>query len=615
MDGRCFPILHSTDLIRWAEHGSAMDALANDHVEYWAPEVSFWNGTFYLYYSSGDGVSMQLRVAESRQPSGPFTDSGHSLSPPGFAIDPHVFNDEDGRRWMFYATDFLDHTHIGTGTVCDRLVDPYSLAGSPLPVARGSFDWHVFDPERMEKGGVRWYTIEGPCVLKHKGLYYEMFSAGNWKNRTYGVGYAYSDNIERSQEWTQVCDGDSIFPVMRTVPDLAIGPGHNSVVRGPDNSQLYCVYHRWDASQVARLMAVDRLEFVGKQLVIYGPSTTPQHRPTPPRIRWDSILIPTHIAEADTGPRSEWSEARIPASVGSGIILEVWVRAEQGSGTYGICIYDDTSSRLQIQVHPAGLFEIVQDAGHTFPDLKQTGQTLPPEFRADVHHLIHVEISGRLLRAVLDGGRELKCVLRGAPVHAALFTNGASAKFEGLSYTCGWTDTFCDDDVSLGDLGWLGGLSGWSIDMMNLRKLPNTRAGVLYKPLPSSSYELVVNVWLPEFSSKTTYRFLPLATDTEDGPQIEIAQGVNAYGVSVHGIDSEDDSERMELLHGLSTNRCEQLRFRVEENIFSVECRSQMIYSGSVTKCATRIGFDATGDARVDMIRVVGLEGHPGESV
>ena len=125
----------------------------------------------------------------------------------------------------------------------------------------------------------------------------------------------------------------------------------------------------------------------------------------------------------------------------------------------------------------------------------------------------------------------------------------------------------------------------------------------------------MVNVWLPEFSSKTTYRFLPLATDTEDGPQIEIAQGVNAYGVSVHGIDSEDDSERMELLHGLSTNRCEQLRFRVEENIFSVECRSQMIYSGSVTKCATRIGFDATGDARVDMIRVVGLEGHPGESV
>jgi GH43 family beta-xylosidase len=615
MDGRCFPILHSTDLIRWTEHGSAMDALANDHVEYWAPEVTFWNGTFYLYYSSGDGVSMQLRVAESKQPSGPFTDSGRSLSPPGFAIDPHVFKDEDGRRWMFYATDFLEHTHIGTGTVCDRLLDPYSLAGSPLPVTRGRFDWHVFDPERMEKGGVRWYTIEGPCVLKHKGLYYEMFSAGNWKNMTYGVGYAYSDNIERNQEWTQVCDGNSIFPVMQTVPDLAIGPGHNSVVRGPDNSQLYCIYHRWDASQVARLMAVDRLEFVGKQLVIYGPSTTPEHRPTPPRVRWDSILIPHHFTETETGDQTGWSETRIPVSVGSGILLEVWVRSVQGLGTYGICIYDDSSSRLEVRINPSGHFEIFQDVGTTYPDLKHTREALPPEFRADVHHLIHIEISGRLLRAVIDGGRELKCVLPGAPIHAALFTNEASAKFEGLSYTCGWTDNFCDDGVSLGDLGWVGGLSAWSIGKMNLRRLPGTRDGVLYKPLPSSSYELVANVWLPEFASKTTYRFWPLATDTEDGPQIEIAEGASGYHVSVRGMNPENDSERMELLRDLTADHWEQFRFRVDENIFSVGCRSQMIYRGSVTKCATRIGFDASGDALVDMIRVVGLEGYPGESL
>jgi hypothetical protein len=349
--------------------------------------------------------------------------------------------------------------------------------------------------------------------------------------------------------------------------------------------------------------------------VIYGPSTTPEHCPTPPRVRWDSTLIPLHFAEAVTGEQTGWSETRIPASVGSGVLLEVWVRALEGLGTYGICIYDDSSSRFEVRINQAGHFEIFQDDGTTFPDLKQTRQALPPEFRGDVHHLIHIEISGRLLRAVIDSGRELKCVLPGDPIHAALFTNGASAKFEGLSYTCGWTDNFCDDGVSLGDLGWVGGLSGWSIDMLNLRRLPDIRDGVLYKPLPSSSYELVANVWLPEFASKATYRFWPLATDTEDGPQIEIAEGANGYHVSVRGMNPENDLDSVELLRDLTADRWEQFRFRVDENIFSVGCRSQMIYRGSVTNCATRIGFDATGDALVDMIRVVGLEGYPGESV
>jgi len=320
-----------------------MDPLTDDHTEYWAPEVSFWNGHFYLYYSSGDGESrMQIRVAVAEKPCGPFIDSGRVLSPPGFAIDPHVFNDNDGRRWMFYATDFLNHTHIGTGTVCDRVIDPYSLAGSPLPVTRGRFDWHVFDPKRMEKGGVRWYTIEGPCVLKHKGLYYEMFSAGNWKNTTYGVGYAYSDKIDRNEEWTQVCDGDLIFPVMRTIPEQAIGPGHNSVVRGPDNSQKYCIYHRWDPSGTRREMSVDRLEFVGKELVVYGPSTSPERRPNQ-------------------------AQTRIPNRIGPGMILEAWVSAgetgEERTGTYGVSIDEE---KIQIN-SAAGRFELAPGTGPALP--------------------------------------------------------------------------------------------------------------------------------------------------------------------------------------------------------------------------------------------------------
>src|SRR5512144_1058698 len=71
-DGRVFGILHSTDLVHWREAGGAMPPLQGAATEYWAPEVSYRNGLFFLYYSVGDGVAMQLRVATADTPEGPF---------------------------------------------------------------------------------------------------------------------------------------------------------------------------------------------------------------------------------------------------------------------------------------------------------------------------------------------------------------------------------------------------------------------------------------------------------------------------------------------------------------------------------------------------------------
>src|SRR5688572_21243904 len=64
-DGMCFPMLVSDDLIHWKEQGGAMTPLDQAYSEYWAPEVNLWEGKFYLYYSVGDGSSMQIRTAVS----------------------------------------------------------------------------------------------------------------------------------------------------------------------------------------------------------------------------------------------------------------------------------------------------------------------------------------------------------------------------------------------------------------------------------------------------------------------------------------------------------------------------------------------------------------------
>src|SRR5262249_48345199 len=139
--------------------------------------------------------------------------------------------------------------------------------------------WQVFDPHRAEKGGVRWHTVEGPFVLKHKGRYFQMYSGGNWKNVTYGVSYGATDDIRAEREWTQVEHTASRLLLLRTIPGVVIGPGHNSVIRGPDNRQLFCVYHRWAPDGSARVLALDRQEFVGARLEVLGPTTAPQPAP------------------------------------------------------------------------------------------------------------------------------------------------------------------------------------------------------------------------------------------------------------------------------------------------------------------------------------------------
>lgn len=294
-DGGVFGIIHSADLVHWDYIGSAMQPIAGNHPCYWAPEVvdngkgERKSGTprFLMYYSVGNEETMNIRVAGSDLPQGPFRDLDVMLTKEPFAIDPHVFIEDNGSRYLFYATDFLTHTHIGTGTAVDRMIDPLTLEGNPEPVTRARYEWQVYDPNRASKGGVKWHTVEGPFVLKHNGNYYQMFSGGNWQNLTYGVSYAVSDKIKPGHEWTQHADGSRVLPILRTIPDKVIGPGHNSVITGPDGKQLFCVYHVWHNG--VRAMCIDRMEWVGDDLIIHGPTTTEQ--PSPSEVQQPKISL------------------------------------------------------------------------------------------------------------------------------------------------------------------------------------------------------------------------------------------------------------------------------------------------------------------------------------
>lgn len=255
-----FPLLRSNDLVNWESLGYALIAVSPDlGNDYWAPEVAYSDGIFYLYYSIGHGdKEHHIRVAVSERPEGPFENTGRYLTDLPFAIDASPFQDDDGEWYLFYARDFLDTDNgfrAGTGLVVDRLIGMTKLAGEERIVMRARHDWQMFMADRpMYDGVYDWHTLEGPVVRKHDGRYCCFYSGGCWKNDTYGVDYAVADSVMGPYSESGNNDGPR---VLRTIPGKVIGPGHNSIVAGPDGE--FIVYHAWDLAMTARRMCIDPL--------------------------------------------------------------------------------------------------------------------------------------------------------------------------------------------------------------------------------------------------------------------------------------------------------------------------------------------------------------------
>jgi len=266
-DDRIFSTWRSDDLVHWEQlPGALTPPSSNTNYLYWAPEVTENKGIYYLYYAMG-GVEPEhfgIRVALSDHPQGPYFDSGVVLKDcqtNRFTIDPFPFRDDDGQWYLFYARDFLntdDGARAGTALVVDRMIDMTTLAGEPRTVLRARHDWQRFQAERPMYGGTLWdwHTLEGPCVRKHEGRYYCFYSGGRWETESYGVDYAVADHPLGPYQDTSDSGGAR---VLRSAPDHLLGPGHNSLVVGPDGETEYLAYHAWDPGRVARRMCLDRL--------------------------------------------------------------------------------------------------------------------------------------------------------------------------------------------------------------------------------------------------------------------------------------------------------------------------------------------------------------------
>ena len=276
--GKVFPVLQSIDFFQWSFASSAMvrpDSRLGDN--FWAPAVVHAQDKFYLYYSVGQGdKNHQLRVATSDSPQGPYNDVGKSLLDPkvcSFAIDPHPFQDADGHWYLFYARDFLDSSNSvrpGTALMVARMNNMTELENEGRTVLRARSNWQRFKSNRLMYGrNWDWHTLEGSCVCKHNGRYYCFYSGGCWQNDSYGVDYGVADNVMGPYSDA----GNERGPrVLQTVPNHVIGPGHNSIIRGPDGETDYIVYHAWDKQMKLRRMFIDELSWTPDGPKCQGPT-------------------------------------------------------------------------------------------------------------------------------------------------------------------------------------------------------------------------------------------------------------------------------------------------------------------------------------------------------
>jgi arabinan endo-1,5-alpha-L-arabinosidase len=206
----------------------------------WAPDVSYFNGKFHLYYSvstfSSNRSSIGLATNETLDPASDkyrWVDQGKvigsNVTDDWNAIDPDVVFDEHNQPWLAFGSFWggikLRQLDASTGKLSSQDQTLYSLASRPTPGA-----------------------IEAPNIIR-KNDYYYLFVSFDFCCR--GKDSTYNVRVGRARRLTgpyldrtgkAMMDGGGTLVVAGT--GRWAGTGHSAVLQEKDRDWL--VYHAYD---------------------------------------------------------------------------------------------------------------------------------------------------------------------------------------------------------------------------------------------------------------------------------------------------------------------------------------------------------------------------------
>jgi len=257
---------------------------------YWGPEVHFYQGKYVMLFNAkyGEGkledgtLKIRLGIAFADSPEGPFTDPlGHPLLQVDYCcIDAHLFVDDDGTPYLFYARDNYDNW-IGENQVSQiwgvqLAPDLLSPVGEPRMLTTPEHDWEKLT---LEYSHYMWN--EGVHVLKNQGKYHLFFCANYTSHYNYCYGVAVADSP--LGPYVKPKENPLLAPMfdLKTGNVIASGPANGAFFTSGD--EMFCSYHvNTDPIHptMHRTLCIDRAGFhADGSAFINGPTLTPQLLP------------------------------------------------------------------------------------------------------------------------------------------------------------------------------------------------------------------------------------------------------------------------------------------------------------------------------------------------
>lgn len=225
-----YPILHSKDLVNWKIVSHVFPDKLPEWAEahFWAPEISYDNGTFYVYYTAKkkDGP-LCTGVASATDPKGPYKDHGALICQEVGAIDGFAIRDKMNDLYLIWKEDGNSQGKPTPMWGQQMNEERTALLGEKFELFRN-------DPDTWEGG-----LVEGADVVRHGDYFYTFYSGDKCCGRecTYGVGVARAKKLRGP--WEKYDKN----PLMKQNEDWKCA-GHGTMVTDKDGDD-YFLYHAY----------------------------------------------------------------------------------------------------------------------------------------------------------------------------------------------------------------------------------------------------------------------------------------------------------------------------------------------------------------------------------
>ncbi len=260
--GGQFAIRCSLNLTDWKLCGQVFDEIpawireASPRTkDLWAPDISYFNGKFHLYYAysafglNTSGIALATNdTLDARSAKYHWKDEGLVLTSTEAddfnAIDPNIVLDMKGQPWLsfgsFWSGIKMRRIDLRTGKTASSDPKLYSLAARTKP-----------DNAEPPKPGLpaNWQAIEAPFIIRHEGFYY-LFVSFDLCCR--GIHSTYRTMVGRSGNVTGPYVDAGGKPLLKSGgAELLVGnarwlgPGGESVLQEPHGDVI--AFHAYDA--------------------------------------------------------------------------------------------------------------------------------------------------------------------------------------------------------------------------------------------------------------------------------------------------------------------------------------------------------------------------------